>query len=150
MMWDIWDKGQRKRFSTSGLVLLYDVFQGVVPEKLSEGSILTEQLLVRAHLWHPAFHHHHDVIHLGQEANAMCHQNACLESNNKIHLVISQTHHADRCRNKPTAKRTHTFYYNLNFSWHIQCVPSQQNQFTREVKQLSSEIGTINIKKPLG
>ena len=37
-------------WSTSGNIFLYDVLQGVIPEKFSEGTILIEQFLIGAHL----------------------------------------------------------------------------------------------------
>lgn len=60
-------------WSTCGHIFLYDVLQGIIPEELSKGTVLIEQFLVGAHLWHSAFYQHHDVVHLRQEANAMCH-----------------------------------------------------------------------------
>lgn len=75
--------------STSGLFLLCDVLQGIVPQKLCEGSVLTEQLLVGAHLGHPAIHQHHYVIHLRQEADAVGHQNTCLMGRNKRNVAMS-------------------------------------------------------------
>ena len=76
----------RKQCSTKGLVLLNNILQGVVPQKLCEGPVLSEQLLVGAHLRHATLHHHHYVIHLRQEADAVRHQDACLEYNNNTNL----------------------------------------------------------------
>jgi len=38
----------------------------------------TQKFLVRADLGNFTVHHHNDLIHLRQKADAMCHQDACL------------------------------------------------------------------------
>lgn len=72
-----------RKCCTAGLILLHNILQGIISEELGECSILLEEILIGAHLWHPAIHHHHYIIHLRQEADAMCHQDACLESNTR-------------------------------------------------------------------
>ena len=79
-----------------GLLLLYDVVEGVVPEELGEGPVLLEQGLVGAHLGHAPVHQHHDVVHLRQETDAVRHQDTCLEGNEEQggNTLFGLMHHA--------------------------------------------------------
>lgn len=65
---------------TSSVVLhvLLVLIRSIVGEEVGKGAIALQQGWVGAHLRNLPVSQHYDEVHLGQEADAVCHQHPCL------------------------------------------------------------------------